>query len=412
MNYLYFFQANRTLLGFGLLTALSTSFGQTFFISLFLVQFQEAFGIGNSEFGLVYGSATLLSALLLPWVGGRIDGADLRRYTAAAMGALAISAAVVGLAVNVWMLGAGLLGVRLLGQGLLGHISQTVMAREFGMQRGRALGVAGMGYPMGEALLPMVCAVLLRFVPWRGVWLLAALVAGVVLLPAALGLLRKPAGPGGAAAGGGMAPGAGLKRRDLWRDRRLYLVLPSVLVLPFVLTGLFLYQTALAESKGWKLEWMAGAFAMFAVTRAVASLAIGPLIDRFSATRLLPVYLLPLAGGLAIAISASTPLAAAVYMVMAGVTAGASGSIASAVWAEMYGAANVGQVRSLVASGAVFATAASPALMGWLFQSGIGIQRMVLGAIWLIVVAGTASLPVAGMAGLERGEMAMAEDAG
>jgi MFS family permease len=412
MNYLYFFQANRTVLGFGLLTALSTSFGQTFFISLFLVQFQEAFGIGNSEFGLVYGSATLLSALLLPWVGGRIDGADLRRYTAAAMGALAISAAVVGLAVNVWMLGAGLLGVRLLGQGLLGHISQTVMAREFGMQRGRALGVAGMGYPMGEALLPMVCAVLLRFVPWRGVWLLAALVAGVVLLPAALGLLAEAGGSGRGRGRGGMAPGAGLKRRELWRDRRLYLVLPSVLVLPFVLTGLFLYQTALAESKGWKLEWMAGAFAMFAVTRAVASLAIGPVIDRFSATRLLPVYLLPLAGGLAIAISASTPLAAAVYMVMAGVTAGASGSIASAVWAEMYGAANVGQVRSLVAGGAVFATAASPALMGWLFQSGIGIERMVLGAIWLIVVAGTASLPVAGMAGLERGEMAMAEDAG
>ena len=395
MNYVDFFRANRSLLSFGLLTALSTSFGQTFFISLFLLHFEDAFRVGKSEFGLVYAAATLMSALLLPSFGARIDGADLRRYTTATLTGLALSAVLVALAVNVWMLAAGLLGLRLLGQGILGHISQTVMAREFGFNRGKALGVAGMGYPLGEALLPVACTVLLRFVHWRGLWLLAGLITAFVLLPVALRLLPKPS-----ARDASERQGAGEEssRLDLWRDRRFCFVLPSVLVLPFVLTGLFLYQAVLAQSKGWAVEWIAAAFSVFALVRALTSLAIGPVIDRFSATRLLPLYLLPLAAGLGVVIVGASPLSAFAYMVLAGVTAGASGSIASAVWAELYGAENVGRARSLAASFAVFATAASPALMGWLFQFGVRIEQMVVGAAWMIIIAGVASIPVSVLA--------------
>jgi MFS-type transporter involved in bile tolerance (Atg22 family) len=65
------------------------------------VQFQDTFGIGKSEFGFVYAAATLLSALLLPFAGGLIDNADLRRYTTATMAGLAISSLVVAGSVNI-----------------------------------------------------------------------------------------------------------------------------------------------------------------------------------------------------------------------------------------------------------------------------------------------------------------------
>jgi MFS family permease len=174
----------------------------------------------------------------------------------------------------------------------------------------------------------------------------------------------------------------------------MYFVLPSVLVLPFVLTGLFLYQAALAQSKGWAIEWIAAAFSVFAVVRALTSLAIGPVIDRYSATRLLPLYMLPLGAGLVVVIVGSTPLTAFAYMVLAGISAGSSGSVASAVWAELYGAANVGRARGLAASFAVFATAASPALMGWMFSARVRIEQMLAGAAWMILAAGVVSLPV------------------
>ncbi len=413
MNYIRFFRAHRNLLGFGLLTALSTSFGQTFFISLFLLQFQHDFQIGKSEFGLLYASVTLLSALLLPLAGSRIDGADLRRYSAMTLAALAVSAMLLASAASVWMLAAGLLGLRLAGQGLLGHISHTVMAREFGLHRGKALGLAGIGYPLGEALLPVACAVALRFVPWRGLWLLVGLLVAFILLPAALRLLPEQGSHGtpGSESGGDADPQQEF-RRSLWRDRRFYLVLPSVLAPPFVLTGLFLYQAVLAEDKGWTAERMAGAFSAFAVARAVTSLAAGPVIDHFSASRLLPAYLLPLAAGLCVAVMGHSPMTAFAYMILAGMTAGSSGSITSAVWAELYGPANVGRARSHAASFSIFATAASPALMGWLFRAGWRMDQMLAGAAWLILAAGAASLPVSRLAGRFQDERRRAVSSG
>ncbi len=394
MAYFSFFRANRAMLSFGLLAAFSTSFGQTFFISLFLPSFEGDFQLGKSGFGFLYGSATLASALLLPWIGGAIDRVNLRRYAMGTVAGLAMSALALSLAPNMWVFAAGLLGLRLCGQGLLGHISQTVMARDFDTDRGKALGVAGIGYPLGEGVLPIVFALLLRGVDWRWVWFGVALFAGGVLLPVMLRLLAGHSSKLPHADSPGYQPASSFDRSQLWRDRRIYLVMPSVLVPPFVLTGIFLYQAALAEAKGWSLEWIAGAFSAFALTRALSSLAIGPVIDRLSATRILPVYMLPLTVGLIVASIAASPWLAFVYMVLAGLTAGASGSVASAVWAELYGGENVGRVRSLASAFAVVAAAASPPLMGGLFTLGVTLPQMLAGAAGLVILASLISVPL------------------
>jgi MFS family permease len=381
------------MLGFGLLTALSTSFGQTFFIALFLPHFQQSFSLSKSDFGLLYGVGTLLSALSLPWLGSRIDTANLPRYTGATLAGLAAACLLMALSPHFLALGLAILGVRLMGHGLLAHISQTVMAREFGANRGKALGIAGLGYPLGEALLPITFTLLLRALGWREAWLLVAVFIAGVLLPLVLRLLRAaPAPPVSELPGG--AEVAPFSRKQILRDPRLYLTLPAVLVLPFVLTGLFLFQAPLAESKGWAYEWMAAAFAGFAISRAVCSLLSGPLIDRFSATRLLPFYMAPLVAGIAVLIVGQSPWAAFIYMILVGATTGASSNIASAVWAEFYGAANVGTVRSVSAALAVLSTAASPALMGWMFHLGATFDDMLWGAIVMTVLASAISLSV------------------
>jgi hypothetical protein len=148
-GYLRFLATYRTILGFGLVTALSSSFGQTFFISLFLTYFMTNFDLSKGEFGFLYGGCTPLSAMCLPMLGARINRLELKRYTALTIVGLAAAALAVSVAPHVAFLAIGIVGLRLSGQGLLGHISQTVMAREFAESRGNALGVAGLGYPLG-----------------------------------------------------------------------------------------------------------------------------------------------------------------------------------------------------------------------------------------------------------------------
>ena len=75
-------------------------------------------------------------------------------------------------------------------------------------------------------------------------------------------------------------------------------LLPAVLAPSFVGTALFFHHLALAELKGWSAAWLTGSYWVYAVGTVLATLAAGPLIDRITAVRVLPGFLLPLAVGL------------------------------------------------------------------------------------------------------------------
>lgn len=63
-----------------------------------------------------------------------------------------------------------LFGLRLFGQGMSSHLAMTFVARWFVRERGRALGLAFLGYPAGEAVFPMLMALLLGQFTWRWIW--------------------------------------------------------------------------------------------------------------------------------------------------------------------------------------------------------------------------------------------------
>ncbi|MDZ7639549.1 MAG: hypothetical protein U5J83_15040 [Bryobacterales bacterium] len=73
MNYVRLLRSEGPLLWFGLATALSTSFGQTFFIALSVPVFLKEFALGEAQFGLLYSLATVVGALALPYTGSFID---------------------------------------------------------------------------------------------------------------------------------------------------------------------------------------------------------------------------------------------------------------------------------------------------------------------------------------------------
>ena len=392
MDYFRFLNTYRTLLAFGLVTALSSSFGQTFFISLFLPYFLADFALSKGDFGLLYATATLMSAICLPYLGSKIDKLDVQRYTAFTLLGMAASACLVAGAPHYLLLGLGIVGLRLTGQGLMGHISQTVMAREFGPSRGKALGFASLGYPMGEALLPLACAAALGFLPWRSIWGAVAVGALVLVMPVALTLWRRRPSWNEVSLGSPQAVGArtSISSSEFFRSAEVWSVLPALLTPPFVLTGLFLFQAPLSEYKGWSLEWMAAGFTVFAVTRAVCSLGVGTLIDRYTAIALLPLSSLPMGAAVLLLWFADSPWAVFPYLMLVGLTAGSMGSLVSAVWSEMFDPDNLGRVRSLGTAAQVVSCAAAPALMGFLFNRGVGFGQMLVG--FALITAATSAV--------------------
>ena len=410
-----------SLLAFGLALTFFSSFGQTFLVSLFVPAFTGAFDLTLGGFGVLYSVATLLSAALLPWTGARIDRMRLTRFSMGVILLMALSAGILAVAWSVWVLFAGIVGIRLAGQGLSSHAAATTMARYYGAVRGKALAVSGLGFALGEALLPLAASAALLTFGWRGSWGVVGLVALGVFAPSVVFLLRRsgveldprrledpvapaaagatsataPAGPSAPAgpnipAGpsapatraeailGGAPPGEPRHwtRGEVLRDPRFAGVLPVFLLSPFWITGLFLYQLAVGESRGWGVGVLASAFLAYAGARVVTALLSGGLVDRYSAIRLFPLTVLPMGVGISLLLVAPAVPVAFLYMTLLGVSVGMSATVKPALWAELYGTRHLGAIKSMMGTMMVVGTAGSPVLVGALLDRGTPLDTL------------------------------------
>ena len=392
-SYLPFILANKRLLGFGVLLTFFSSYGQTFFISLFGANFESDLGMGKTAFGSLYSLATLASASLLPWVGKLLDEVSLKRYT---MGiAVGLVAGCLGMSMvqNTWQVFLCFVLLRLSGQGLCGHTAATTMARSFDKMRGKALSVSGLGFPIGEGILPIVTVAMLGVMNWRGVWMFEAGTVLFLFVPALLwlfsGLPAEVLNPPSAAKHG-LAPGEKeWTRGHVLKDPRFYLLLPSLLILPFTITGVVLHQASLVEARDWTMEVMAQAFIGFAVFRVVFSLLVGPIIDRFGAIRFYPFFVWPMIAGLVVLMMVRDELSAHVFLSTSGASLGMASALTASLWAEMYGVRHLGAIKSLGTSIAIFGTSLSPALFGWLLDRDVSFEVILFGNV---VFAGVATL--------------------
>ena len=451
MNTIAFLRQEKRRLSFGVTFALFSSFGQTYFLSLFVPSFLVAFELSNASFGSIYSTATILGALLFPWVGQLIDRIPLRNYTIFVASGLLLASFTLSLAWHVAVLFVALVLLRLFGQALSSHASSSSMARFFVAERGKALSIASVGFPLGEAIFPTVITGLLAVVSWRISWVLFTVVILFLFFPALSFLTRRETedpleadvsdgaagGSAGGASGGeesvggvrddgnGSGDGVGGVRDDgagndgagadgkasrpgVWQsygrvlgDSRTYFVLPAILIPPFWGTGLFLYQVAAAESLGWSASLIATAFIFFAFTRIAFALLSGPVIDRFSAQSLFPIYLMPLTGGLAAALFLPGDLSAYLYLGLIGATFGLGSTLKSALWAELYGTRVIGTVQSLFGTLMVISTAISSVIVGWMLDELFTMLQILEMALWTTAAGLIISV---GITKAERGE--------
>lgn len=390
-----FLRAHGRLLGFGLVMALCSSFGQTFFISLFGAEVRAALELSHGGFGTLYALGTLGSAALLIFGGRRIDHWPLALFAGAVLGGLALGCMAMSVAESAAGLALAVFGLRFFGQGLSSHASLTAMARYFERERGRAVAIASLGHPIGEAALPLLVVALLATMSWRTLWVGAAAVLVLAALPAMLWLLR-----GHGARDAALMRATGSERaRDATlgqalRDGGFWLRMPALLAPSFISTGLIFHQVHIAADKGWTMTLMAGSFSLYALGSVGSVLVAGGLVDRYSARRLVPFFLTPLALACLALASGAAPQTAPIFFALLGTGAGVTTAILGSLWAEQYGTAHLGAIRAFAQAAMVFSTGLAPAVMGLLIDAGIRADVLAAGcAVYCLgasMLAGTA----------------------
>lgn len=375
-----FLFGNKRLLNFGFLFNFFSSFGQTFFISLFVPFWVKELHITNAAFGSMYATVTIISAFLLSFAGRFIDNMSLRRFGFLVFGGLAVSVVLLSQAYEVWVLMVGLLLVRWFGQGMMTHTASTGIAKLFDNNRGKALGITALGHPSGQFFLPLFVALVTSNFDWRTSLLVLLSIAALVLIPAIMSV--HPVAK------------YHVRKKETTNNQQasvnhlfsglFWLIASNIFIIPFLCTAIFLYQYGIAESKGWEREWVTFSFAFFAIFNAITLLFSGNLVDRFSGVKLFPLYLLPALLALLLMAIISSVWVFPVFYALLGISTGLGSTIKTAMQTEVYGKAQLGKIRSYFSTVLVFSTALGPPAFGFFLDHHFSFNTVM--AICAIVV--------------------------
>jgi MFS family permease len=369
-----FLALNRWMLNFGFLFNFFSSFGQTFFISIYVPSWIMAFGLSNAGFGSLYAGVTLAAAVCLSVFGKYVDRMPVNTFGLIVLSCLLSSVLILSLSADIFSFTLGLFLVRWLGQGLMAHTSEAGMAKSFTSGRGKALGFSALGHPSGQFLLPLMVVPLLERVGWRMSLIYMAVAAALIMGPLMLSVHRKrifnldAAGKPASGVGGN----AHLRRGEFW------LISINTIMIPLVCTTVFIYQYMMGVDRGWCPSWIAFSFAFYAAFNAASMIVSGHLIDRFCGRLIFPLYLIPAFLGLIFVAVIDSVWVTPVFYSLLGISTGLGSTVKTAVQAEIFGTENIGRIRAHMATLMVFSTAVGPPIAGLLIDRGLSYEHIML----------------------------------
>ncbi len=371
MRYFSFVRSNIRPLAFGALHAFYSTPGQTFCIGLFVAAFSRDLGMTASGIGALYLAGTLSAAVTLLFIGHLIDRIRLIHFSAAVIVGLAVACFVTAAAAGPFTLFLAFYLLRLTGQSLMVHVESTATARTFERERGRALGITALGIPFAEVVFPPAVVAGIAVFGWRPTYAFIGAIALVVLLPLThwllAGIARSPR-PTVVGTSAWSQLGAGLL--VLARSRYVWAVLPAAGVLPFCGTAIMFHITTIAGVRGWPAGLIAASFPVAAVFNVIGLFVSGQIIDRLSARKMFLVQTLPFLAGVGVLAAFSQPWALPVTFAGFGLSSGLSKTTLTAVWAELFGTAVLGTIRSAVTMYMVVASALAPFVFGAMLDAG------------------------------------------
>ncbi len=363
---------------FGFIFTFFSSFGQSFFLGLFNSSIRDALSITHGQFGTIYASATLLSSLVIIWVGKKIDDIDVFKFGTFVTLLLSFSCYFFSKVSSITFLFIAIFLMRFSGQGLMSHTATTTISRYFTKSRGKALSTGWFGLSTAEFILPVFIIYLLTFMEWRSIWINISLV--ILFLPIISYLLIKKIKLDSREIDNNKDKKnikiKNWKRIEVIKDYRFYIVCANMLAMPWIATGIFVYQSFILSSKNWGPYVIAQSFMAYSVLSVITLFIAGFLIDKFSSRKLLIYMNLPFLLSLFLIIVFDNPIVSFLFLGLIGISNGLANVLGSSTWAEVYGVKHIGSIKALTTALMVFSTAFGTAVFGLLIDKGFSIEQI------------------------------------
>ena len=364
---------------FGFIFTFFSSFGQSFFLGLFNSSIRETLSITHGQFGSIYASATLLSSFLLIWVGKKIDDINIFRFALYVTLLLAFSCFFFSKISSIVFLFIAVFLMRFSGQGLMSHTATTTISRFFTKSRGKALSIGWFGLSTAEFILPVLIVYLLTLTAWQNIWLSISVLILFFLPFISFALIKTLNFDSREDVNDQNFVEKEIKnwtRVEVLKDYRFYIVCLNMLAMPWIATGVFVYQSYITESKEWGEFVIAQSFMAYSVLSVITLLGSGFLIDKFTSRKLLIFMNIPLLISMLVLFYLDISISAFIFLGLIGISNGLANVLGSSTWAEIYGVKYIGSIKALTTALMVFSTAFGTALFGLLIDKGFTIEQI------------------------------------
>ena len=379
---------NKKVIIFGFIFTFFSSFGQSFFLGLFNAPIRNELGITHGQFGNIYATATIFSSLLLIWVGKKIDEYQIIYYSFFVILLLFFSSLFFSFINSIIFLSIGIFLMRFSGQGLMSHTSTTTISRFFEKSRGKALSTIWFGLSSAEFILPVLITYLFVIYSWRSVWQGIAIIIIIFLPFVVLNTIKKIKLDSREK---DLNPKKNFKikswkRREVIKDYRFYIVSLNMLAMPWIATGVFVYQSFISDSKMWNIYTIPKAFMVYSLASIITLFFSGFLVDKFTSRKLIPIMNIPLLISMFVLFYYQHEISAFIFLGLVGISNGLANVLGSSTWAEIYGVKFIGSIKALTTAFMVFSTAFGTAVFGLMIDNGFSIENIAfVSGIYIVI---------------------------
>ena len=364
---------------FGFIFTFFSSFGQSFFLGIFNSSIREDLSITHGQFGTIYSSATLLSSFVLIWVGKKIDDINIFKFALFVILLLSFSCFFFSKISSIVILFIAIFLMRFSGQGMMSHTATTTISRYFTKSRGKALGTGWYGLSSAEFILPVLMIYLLTVTDWRNIWFAISLAVLIVLPIFSFFLVKDLKLDERETSSEENNKDQNIKqwtRKEVIKDYRFYIICSNMLAMPWIATGVFVFQSFILSSKNWGPYIIAQSFMAYSIMTVITLFFSGFLIDKFSSRKLLVYMNIPLLFAALTLFYFDNPISSFFFLGLIGISNGFANVLGSSTWAEIYGVKHIGSIKALTTALMVFATAFGTALFGFLIDNDFSIEQI------------------------------------
>ncbi len=377
--------------------------GQTYSISIFIDHYIKEFGWSRSLISSLYSGGTLISGLILTFMGQKIDKYGHRKMIVIISLSLGAAALWMSFVFNPLMLLIGFFLMRFFGQGSMGLWPQTLVPHWFKSKRGFAMSILGIGGVVGAAVIPPLNNYLINLLGVSNTWRFWTLALLLIMAPVGWYLVRnRPENIGLKIDGineekedsvsNKYAPRVHISSdpwtlKEAMKTKEFWFVIYLVIIPAMINTGIIFHMVSIIGEKGYSAAFAAYILSLTSMIKFPLTFLGGYILDRVKVRFVKAVNFIFLIIAILLIIKADTKSAFIIYALVHGSFMAFDGVSTSVMLPNYFGKKHLGSIRGFFSTAMVIGSALGPLPFGLAYDYFNGYTEVMLLVILLPILA-------------------------